>query len=317
MQKLLFFISFLCFSTKNFSQTQPVKIDTDIDSTEILKDLMNLLGNDEKPSSYFTIGLGVGNRVFNLQNNVLNSKVTPENTVIWSPSLFYHHKTGIYISAGASLLNDKKKGFGLTEYSLVTGYELPLNDNADFTVAYTHIFVSDLFSQYASPVHNDLYAAYSYKKTWIRPGVAVDFSSGEYGDIKRVRLLYDSIDSKLTSFSLVPSISHEFDWQKVFNDKDVIILTPSLMVNMSKSRQHLHHHTNAVNLAAFLNKKSRLPKLENSIFEVQSVAWDLDASYAIGKLAFDPQVYIDYYLPSTTGNRLLSYFTFTIRYSLQ
>lgn len=317
MQKILLFISFLCFSSKIFSQTLPAKSGIDTDSSEILKDLMNLLGNDDKPSSYFTIGVGIGNRVFNVQNNVLNSKVTPENTVIWSPSLLYHHKTGLYISAGGNLLNDTKKGFVINEYSLAGGYELALNDNADFTVAYSHIFVSDFFSQYASPVHNDLYAAYSYKKTWIKPGLTVDFSSGEYGDVKTVRLLYDSIGSKLTSFSLVPSISHEFDWEKVFNDKDEIVVTPSLMLNMSKSRQRLRHNTNAVNLAAFLNKKGRLPKLENTKFEAQSVALGLDANYAIGKLSFDPQAYFDYYLPSTTDNRLLSYFTFAIRYSFQ
>ena len=316
MQKILLLIIFLVLSVKNFSQTKSVE-PADKDSTEILKDLMEILSDAEKPASYFTIDVGIGNRVFNVQNNVLNSKLTPVSTFIYSPSLLYHHKSGLYFSGGINLLNDNKKGFGINQSSLSAGYELPENSNTDFAIAYTHIFVNDIFSPYASPVHNDLYAAYVYKKTWIRPGIAADYSGGEYGDVKRIRLLYDSINTRLKSFSLIPFISHEFKWQEVFNKKDGITFTSSLMMNMGKSKLAFKHNTNAVNLANFLTKKGRLPKFENTKFQAESIGLGLDASYVTGKFSIEPQGYFDYYLPSTTTNRLASYFTLAIRYSFQ
>lgn len=317
MQKILLLTGFLCLSFAIFSQTQPPPHSTVKDSTEILQDLLNILGDAEKPSSYFTVSAGAGNRIFNVQNNVLNSKVTPVNTVIFSPSLLYHHKTGLYISGVVNLLNDNKKGFGVNEYSAAVGFKLPENDKEDFTIGYTHTFVDDIFSPYASPVHNDLYLAYLYKKTWLRPGLAADFSAGKYGDVKRIRLLYDSINSKLTSFTLVPSVSHEFSWDAVFSKTDGVTVIPSLMLNLGKSRQVLHHNTNATNLANFLNKKGRLPKLENTKFQAESVGCSLETSYGTGNFSFEPQLYVDYYLPKTTYSPWASYFTFTVRYALQ
>jgi hypothetical protein len=316
MQKLLLLIYFLCFSLKNFAQITPAA-PVAKDSTEILKDLMDILGDTDPPGSYFMVNLGIGNRIFTVQNNVLNSKLTPVNTIIFSPSVTYHHKSGLYIAGTVNLLNNNTDGFGVNEYSAAAGYELPDNKNAGFSIAYTHIFVNDIFSPYASPVHNDLYAAYQYKKTWLRPGLAVDFSGGEYGEVKRVRLLYDSINSKLTSFTLVPSVSHEFEWDEIFGKSDGITITPSLLLNVGKSRQVLHHTTNAPNLLSFLNKKGRLPKLANTKFQPESLGFSLNTSYGTGKFSIEPEMYIDYYLPKTTESRWAEYFTLTFRYSLQ
>jgi hypothetical protein len=316
MQKILLLISFLCCFAKNFAQTKPPAIDNK-DSTAILQDLMDILGDAKSAGSFISVNLGIGNRIFNVKNNVLNSKLTPVNTIIFSPSLTYHHKSGLYVAGTVNLLNDSKHGFGVNEYSAAAGYELPENTKVDFTIAYTHTFVSDIFSSYASPVHNDLYAAYLYKKTWLRPGLALDFSGGEYGEVKRVRLLYDSINSKLTSFTLVPAVSHEFEWDEIFSKSDGITLTPSLLLNLGKSRQVLHHTTNAPNLLSFLNKKGRLPKLENTKFQPESLGFSLNTSYGTGKFSVEPEMYIDYYLPKTTDNRWTDYFTVTFRYSFQ
>jgi hypothetical protein len=315
MQKILLLIIFLVLSVKNYSQTKSVE-SADKDSTEILKDLMDLLSDSEKPASYFTIDVGIGNRIFNVQNKVLNSKFNPVSTFIYSPSLLYHHKSGLNFSGGINLLNDKK-GFGIKQSSLSAGYELPENSNTDFSITYTHIFVNDIFSPYTSPVHNDLYAAYVYKKTWIRPGIAADYSGGEYGDVKRIRSSYDSISTRLKSFSLMASISHEFKWQEVFNKKDGIYFISSLMMNMGKSKLTFKHKTNVVNLANFLNKKGRLPKFENTKFQAESLGLSLDPSYVFGKFSIEPQGYFDYYLPATAGNKLASYFTLTISYYFQ
>lgn len=307
----------LSFSLKNYVQTKSDEPIDANDSLEIMKDLMNILKDSEKTSSYFSFDLGIGNRIFNVRNNALNAKLTPVNTIIFSPSILYHHKTGLYFSAGGNLLNDNKKGFGFSQYSIFPGYELPENENIEFAFAYTHYFVEDNFSPYASPIQNDFYTFFAYKKTWIRPGLAVDYSNGAYGDVKRILRLYDSTTNKLKSISLIPSISHEFKWGEVFNKNDGINFNPALMMNIGQSKIAIQHKTNVTNLTTFLTKRGRLPKFNKTKFEPESAGLNLDASYVTGNFTVEPQAYFDCYLPSTEDKKLSSYFTLTMRYSLQ
>ena len=306
----------LNLSVKNFAQSGTDKKTLLKDSIEMMQDLMDILGDSKKSSSSFTAALGIGNRIFNVRNNVLNAKVTPVSTFIYSPSLIYYHKSNLYFSVGVNLLNDYEKGFGISQYSISSGYELPDNDKVDFTIAYTHFFVRDKFSPYASPIQNDFYSAFSYKKVWIRPGLAVDYSMGQYGDVKRIQRLYDSTNNKLTAFSLIASASHEFEWEKVFNKKDALSFNTSILLNAGSSKIAIQHNTNAVNVSNFLSKKGRLSKLNYTKFQLESLGLSLDASYILGKFTFEPQAYIDYYLPATEDKRISSYFTLTIRYLL-
>lgn len=315
MQKLLLLLLLLTLSAKQFAQIKKGNTPDVKDSTEIMKDLLDILADSAKTYSYFTADVGIGNRTFNVRNNALNSKLTPVSTFIYSPSLGYHHKSGFYFSVGANLLKEAK-GFGVSQYLIAPGYELAGNDNVDFMITYTHYFVKDKFSPYVSPVQNDFYTAVTYKKTWLRPGIAIGYSTGEYGDVKIQRTLYDSTTNKLKSFFIIASAAHEFLWEGVFNKNDGITFTPSLMLNSGSSKIAIQHKTNAVNLANFLNKKGRLPKFNNTKFEAESVGLSLDVSYAIGKFTLEPQAYFDYYLPATQDKRLNTYFTFTARYLL-
>lgn len=315
IQKLLMLLLLLTLSAKPYAQTKTDNTSDVKDSIEIMKDLMDILADSAKTYSYFTAEIGIGNRMFNVRNNALNSKLSPVSTFIYSPSLGYHHKSGFYFSAGTNLLKEAN-GFGISQYLIAPGYELVGNDNFDLLIAYTHYFVNDKFSPYVSPVQNDFYGAVTYKKPWIRPGIAVGYSTGEYGDVKRQRTLYDSTNNKLKSFSIIASAAHEFLWDGVFNKNDGITFTPALMFNAGSSKIAIQHKTNAINLANFLNKKGRLPKFSNTKFQAESAGLSLDLSYAIGKFTFEPETYFDYYLPSTQDKKLYTYFTFTIRYLL-
>lgn len=317
MQKLLLLTLLLTLSVKNYAQSEPDKNLDVKDSLEIMRDLINILSDSSKPYSYLAFDLGIGNRVFNVRNNVLKSKLSPVSTIIYSPSINYHHKSGLFFSAGVNLLNDPAKGFGSSQHSISSGYELSDNDKVDLIFEYTHYFVKNNFSPYSSPIQNDFYGAFTYKKAWMRPGIALGYSTGNYGDVKRLQRLYDSTTNKLTSFSFIASVAHQFDWEKVFNKSDGLIFTPSILLSSGSSKIAIHHNTNATNLANLLNRKGRLPKFSNTKFEIQSLGLSLDLSYGIGKFTFEPQAYFDYYLPATDANRTSSYFTFTIRYLLQ
>ncbi len=316
MQKFLLLICFLlALSAKNYAQTDSLKGISAKDSAEIMNELMDLLSSSDKPASYFTASIGIGTRLFNVRNNALNAKQSSINKFIYSPTIAYYHKTGINFSASANLLNDSINGFGVNQYSISPGYQLQDNKNIYFAFVYTHYFVNDIFSSYTSPLQNDFYTSLNYKKIWIQPGIALGYSTGKYGDVKRKRVLYDSVTNNIKAFTFIISASHQFIWDNIFNKKDGIILNTAVMLNTASSKVDIQHNTNATNLLNFLNKKGKLPKSKTSPYEIESAGLSLDLQYVYGKFVFEPQVYFDYYLPSTEENRFTSVFTFNLSYS--
>ncbi len=50
----------------------------------------------------------------------------------------------------------------------------------------------------------------------------------------------------------------------------------------------------------------------NNNYQLQSLGFDLDINYSIGKFYFEPDVYLNYYLPDTNDNRFTQIFNFNI-----
>ena len=322
MQKLLLLTAlsfFLC--VKNYGQ-DTAAVNKDLTDATVLNDLMGLLDSTDAAYSYFNVNAGLGNRLFSTHNNSLNSRQSSTNTIIFSPSVGYFHKSGLSLSAGANLLNDKKKGFGVSQYSITPAFDLLNNDNIEFGISYSHYFEQDKFSVYSSPIQNDLYTYFKYKKTWIEPGIAIGFSSGKFTDVSTYKtpvtgiVLVDTGTFKLRSFSMIASVSHNFEWNKVFGQNDGIVFSPSLEANFSSDSTETISHTIKKNLLRNLKLKRRIPKFQGKTsFEAQSLGLNLELAYTTGNFSIQPQIYLDYYLPATDQKRFTSVFSINFGYS--
>jgi len=172
-----------------------------------------------EPISYASVELGIGNRLFSLRNNRINSKQSITKTIVYTPSINYYHKTGLYVSAGANLLRDSTNKFGTNQYSLTGGYSLVGNKHWNVGISFSKYFVKNTYSPYSSPIQNDLYLSLGYKKLWLQPSIAFGYSSGKYNQARRKdtttnnikRLLYDSATFHLKSLSYIMSFNHDFD----------------------------------------------------------------------------------------------------------
>lgn len=312
----------LYFNCCGFAQTNPVTAMTKNDSLEILSELIHLLDSAEKPVSYVAANIGIGNRLFSISNNSINAKQSTTSVVIYSPSIGYFHKSGLGFSAGANLLNDGME-FGINQYSVTPSFDLTTNENIAFGISYTHYFVKNKFSSFSSPIQNDFYTSLKYKKTWLQPSIAIGYSMGEYNEIKYKdtvinstrRHLYDSINYKLNAFSIMFSAGHQFWWYGLLDKQDGAVFTPTLMVNAGSGKTTINHKSNAPVLFNILNKRGRIPKFENNKFEMQSIGLNLDFNYAIGNFNFQPQFYVDYYLPVTDSKRFSQVFVFNTGYT--
>lgn len=318
------FTLLLLVNFKNFAQSTPEIRLTEKDSLEILNQLMNMLDSTDNTTSYLFANVGIGNRLFSVKNKALNTYQNSTSTMIYSPSLAYFNKTGFGLTGGANLLNDGRN-FGVNQYSLSPSFILTGNKNLGFDISYTRYFVKDKYSPFSSPIQNEFYSSVSYKKTWLQPGIAAGYSWGDYKDAKFKdslvlgirRQFYDSIGYQLNSFLLMASVGHKFKWNNITGNSDVIVLSTTLMVNAGSAQTKITHNSNAINLFKFLNKRGKIKKIRKSPFEVQSIGFNIDLDFTIGRFTFEPQYYIDYYLPAVDAdfNRLTNVFTFNIGYS--
>lgn len=316
---LLFFI--IC--DKAFSQdTTMEKTTATFDSAAVLNDLMALLDSADVSASYGLVSVSMGNRLFSLRNNQLNARQASTSTLIFNPSLGYFHKSGFSLSAGTSLLNDAKKGFGPTQYSITPAFDFASSKDWAFGISYSRYFITDKYSAYSSPIQNDIYTYASYKKKWLEPGIALGYSTGKYSEINQFtiqatgNMYIDTGTYKIKALSMMASVSHDFQWSGLLNSDDGLGFTPSFIMNFGSDSTETISHTVFPNLLRFLKRRGRLPKLSGkNSFSAQSVALSLDFNYAIGNFTILPQLYLDYYLPETAEKRFTQTFTLSVGYS--
>lgn len=320
MQKKLLIVSTLMiFVLKNYGQDSTLEV-SKADSMA-LDDLMSLLDSGDASISYTSISAGVSNRLFSIRNNALNSKETSSGKIIYAASAGYFHKSGLSITTGVNMLNDIN-GLKPNQYSVTPAYDFLTGKKIAFGISYSHYFIKDKYSTYASPIQNDVYSYIYYKNKIIQPGIAAGFSSGNFTEITKFTLplidreFIDTGTYKVKSFSLIASINHNFDWYSLFGKEDGFSFTPTLQVNFSSDSTETVSHTIGRGLLRNLKRLRRLSKFQGkNDFAAQSVALNLDFNYSAGKFSFAPQVYLDYYLPATEEKRFTQLYAFTIGYS--
>ncbi|HMI77400.1 MAG TPA: hypothetical protein VK484_01335, partial [Ferruginibacter sp.] len=174
-----------------------------------------------------------------------------------------------------------------------------------------------------SPFKNDLYASALYKKTWIEPGIALGYSFGkltEYYDSSfwfypqppappRIIQLRDTTTTRLSGLSVTLSAGHTWTSWELLSKKDGIRFVPTVMLNAGSQRWNVTHSNRIF---------TQFPRLRNYLkrrfgdgsgsekFKLESMAFLAQLTYYYGKFYLQPQVYLDYYLPSTTEKRLTS-----------
>ena len=293
--------------------------------------LDSLLKNDEffnmvkkalKPKSYFLVTATLGNSYFSVKNKRLEASQL-ESKLVFTPDVAYYHKSGFTLSAAAFLTSfDGKSDF--YQFSLTPSYTIMKSKKIAATVSYTRYFKREGYEDAATPIQNDLFGTIYLKKPWLEPGISLGLSGGKNTEYKRIdtvlfgtqRIFTDTIKSTIRSFSVSAFIQHSFEWVGVLKKKDGISIAPKLIVNAgSNSYTEKHYNPYSAFFKRLLERRKRLGKLqENTSFELQSVACNLDINYIIGKFGFEPQVYLDYYLPETTDKKFTFICSFAVSY---
>lgn len=297
-------------------EKKPVS-DTDINYDELFRDLDDFMDSILMPHSYFLASISMGKGYFDFSSKNAEYLETSKKFT-YLPTLGYFHKSGWGLTATGYIVNDEKN-LNFYQFSVTPSYDYLENRDLATGISYTRYFTKDSLPFYTSPLQNELSAYFTYRKWWMRPGIALNYGWGSrsaYNQreelIQSLRLrpygyTYVNSTETVSDFSVMASVRHDFYWLDVLAYNDHIRLTPQL-VFMSGTQKFGFNQTTATYAQAVRNGANILFSSENAYldnalnFQPLSLTFYLRGEYSIGKFFIQPQAIFDYYFPATSKN---------------
>ena len=283
----------------------------------LFNELDLLLDSLTAPRSFVFFNLGIGSNFFNYTSKTSYFLEATRKTT-YTPSLAYYSKTGLGISASSVIMND---GINLNPYQLYfTGSYDYLEQPSFITgVAYTKFFTKDSVPFYTSPLKNELYAYFTYKKSWLKPSLALSYGWGSRTDyeereeyISTLRLArngYTEVNTKesINDFNLITSLRHDFYWMEILGKHDYIRFTPQL-VFASGTQKFGFNQTSSTYAtiprtgANYLYSSDEMYLDDEVRFQPLSLSAYIKTEYSKGRFFIQPQMVFDYYFPASDNN---------------
>lgn len=323
---LLLVFTGLLVSTASFAQ-QPEKqkaIDSSLaflgdleDYDDLFNELDKLLDSLTAPRNFTLFNIAIGSSYFNYQSKS-SYLLEPAKRVTYSPSLAYFSRSGLGISASTVVIND---GVNLNPYqfNLTGSYDYIRNKKFITGIALTHIFTKDSLPFYTSPIKNEVYAYFTYKKLWFKPSVGLSYGWGsrngyeerkEYITSLRLALNgFTTINTResVNDFSVISSVRHDFYWLNVLGRKDYIRFTPQIVFTSGTQKFGFNQSSSTYATLPrtgtnFLYSSDQIYLDDQLYFQPLSLSAYFKAEYSKGKFFVQPQLILDYYFPANQKN---------------
>lgn len=306
----------------------PVKeiavVDT-IDYDQLFQDFDAFMDSILTPNSYFLMSLSMGKSYYNFESKN-TSLIESSKRLTYSPSLGYYNKSGIGLTLVGYVVNDKTN-MNLYQFSLSPSYDYLKNKNLAAGISFTKFFTKDSLPFYTTPLQNELYAYFTYRKWWIKPTIAASYGWGSRTDYqKRESVIQDlrlrrrgftfiNTEESVSDFSVMASVRHDFYWLDVFTFNDHIRITPQLALTSGTQKfgfnQSSSTYATVVRTGSNVLYSTEDVYLDDQIyFQPQSLTFYLRSEYSIGKFFLQPQLTLDYYFP-TDSKHFTSLFSVT------
>lgn len=299
------------------SRQEDLFIDTTIDYDELFQDFEAFMDSILMPESYFMPSLSVGRGYFNFTSKRTDMlETTPKIT--YSPMLTFYHKSGFGISTTGYMVHDEQN-LNLYQFSITPSFDYLQNRDIAAGFSYSKYFTRDSLPFYTSPLENELYAYFTYRKWWIRPMIAASYGWGSRSEyekredfIQSLRLrplgyTYINTTESIADFSLMASVRHDFYWLDVLAYRDHIRFTPQ--INFTSGTQKFGFNQKSSTYGTTLiNSSNVLYSTENIYlddkvdFQPLSLTFYLRGEYSLGKFFVQPQFMVDYYFPAPSKN---------------
>jgi len=303
--------------TKKKEKVDDWTLDSTIDYDLLLQDMETFLDSISLPHSYILGSMAVGRGYFNYTSKS-STLIESQKSFTYTPTLGFFHKDGLSLTATGNIVNHDNK-LNFYQVAVSPGYDYLENKNFATGVTYTRFFTKDSLPFYTTPLQNELYGYFTYRKWWIRPTVALSYGWGSRTDYQeREELIQDlrlrrsgltRINSKesISDFSVITSVRHDFYWLGVISYKDHIRLTPQLSFISGTQKfgfnQSANTYATILRTGANVLYNSENVYLDDQLdFQPLSLTMFLRGEYSIGKFFVQPQLVFDYYFPTEQKN---------------
>ena len=299
-------------------------MDTSIDYDDFLDEFETFLDSILTPRSYFMPTISFSRGYYNFSARGGDTAEAMARLTI-TPSLSYYHHSGWGLSGTASIVDDGNR-LNLYQYSVSPSFDYLRDRRFATGVVYTRYFTRDSLPFYTSPLQNEVYVYFSYRKPWLRSSVAVNYGWGSRSDYQERKRLIRSLrlrklswwllnreqTESISDFSVTVTLRHDFYWLHVFSPRDHIRFTPQ--VAMAAGTQQfgfnqtstLYGVTSRNNIPFLFNARNSY--LDDKLkFQPLSATLYLRGEYVWKKFFVQPQVLFDYYFPGSTRNLTTSF----------
>lgn len=290
-------------------------IDTTINYDELFQDFDAFMDSILSPHSYLLLSVSASKGYYNFE--VKNSyDVTTSKKLTYSPTLGYYHKSGLGLTATGYIVNDGTKA-NFYQGGISPSYDYLENKNLATGFSYTRFITRDSLPFYTSPIQNELYAYFTYRKWWIRPTIALSYGWGSRTDyeqretliqdlrLRRRGFIYINTKETISDFTLATSVRHDFYWLDVLAYKDHIRFTPQLTLTSGTQKFGMNqtattYGINVRSTSSVLYNTDNLYLDDELKFQPLSLTLFLRGEYSLGKFFVQPQMAFDYYFPAAS-----------------
>ena len=294
-------------------------VQTDIADYDLLFDeLDDFLDSLLTPRSYTLVNMYAGSNFYDYAPSSTNTLENNRQLTL-TPSIGYYSKTGFAVNATGNVVKEKS---GWNPYQLAAALSYDYLKNFDFAagVSATHFFTKKKVEFYTSPLKNEVYGYFTYRKLWVKPVIAASYGWGsrtsyeervEY--IKKLRLRKKSYtvittsEESISDFNLMLSARHDFYWLDIINSSSFFRFTPQLGL-IAGTQKFGFNQTSDTYQTMLVTGKSKYQGSENtnlddqSKFQLLSVTGTLKTELSLGKFFLQPQLAFNYYIPATSNN---------------
>ena len=293
--------------------------DTTFDYEALFQDFDAFMDSILAPHSYFmaSVSMSKGYYNFEAKDNSF-TLLEAEKRLTYSPLLGYYSKGGLGITANGYIVDDGQNA-NMYQVSVTPSFDYLKNRNLATGFSYTRFFTKDSLPFYTTPLQNEVYAYFTWRKWWVRPSVAVSYGWGSRKDyseretliqdlrLRRRGFTYINTEETVSDFSIMTSVRHDFYWLDVFAFKDHIRFTPQ--ITFTSGTQKFGFNQSSSTYATTIRTGSNVLYntdnyyLDDQIkFQPLSLTLFLRGEYSLGKFFIQPQFMMDYYLPADTDN---------------
>lgn len=292
------------------------KAQTDSLSKEDKRLLDSMFNNDEfiklmmkKDKSYLELKTGAGNQSISTSNNNVNAGELKSHFIL-TPTVNYHHKSGLGLAATAFLAIDSGN-IKAYQFSINPYFEY-LGKSVNAGVYYTRYIANESSGFTPNPFQNSFYGNFIYTKTYLAPGISVGYNDGHFYDSIFILNRAREVEVRVSDFNLSAYVLHEYYFKKLLSKKDQFTLTPSVVLIAGRQQVKVPGLNRPI-LANFPRAKTYLKNRyeSDSKFQLQSLAASVTATYQYKNFFVEPNIYLDYYLPSTSYKKFTVVFSFS------